>query len=659
MIWNSRLQDRRTVNPVDCSWITSSQQVAFWMIAELPLISKIFSCSNLSWNLEGGKATENRNHGRVQKRTETPFGGAKAYLHDGKMIKALISDSCSTQNQEDGLVPLDHSGEKDDGAYYPAKEVKEMGLQSEEDKKQMQSRLAAPEVAPRSLPLGMELTERNKRPAIICGFFVKGWCIRGSSCRFLHVKDNPDSSSKQPVEEKRNERDKGLRDDSEACPPGMLDRLGSSSNQNSSALASSSSSVLPVDPSLPSTDRGDSSKYDDGFISSYRNVIRNGLGRRRYDEDYKIYTSLINRGTSFTLRSNFLADYGHSPNGSVRSLSIHEREVPTSCFPSHSLNSSLNAPPLAFSSLSSNASPLDAQNFLGSEYRSASLLESSSFSSGSGLERHSLQCGNNKRKFSPYNWEPSVPFRPSFSIASVLPSLGHLYDPFHDSIEQPKAGDGVYRASEQQISGQTKGNRVSGCENENSVSSHNQILEQVADKDCHTHGRDSFAAPAETAENSIVDCQNEDALPEESSRPLKENSEVDVRNRTGLRKSDQARLRKDLKDERVRKKVEKSMHHNTNAEEPKESKLLRHFRFVLIDFVKALLRPRWEGGRLTKDAHNLIVKKAVDKVMGTLSPEQVPTSKHLIKEYLSLSEPRIVKLVEAYVDKYGKPCEAS
>lgn len=34
-----------------------------------------------------------------------------------------------------------------------------------------------------------EIQDGNKRPAIICSFFAKGWCIRGTSCRFLHIKD--------------------------------------------------------------------------------------------------------------------------------------------------------------------------------------------------------------------------------------------------------------------------------------------------------------------------------------------------------------------------------------------------------------------------------------------------------------------------------------
>lgn len=41
----------------------------------------------------------------------------------------------------------------------------------------------------RSLSPSANMEDGNKRPAIVCNFFAKGWCIRGSSCRFLHIKD--------------------------------------------------------------------------------------------------------------------------------------------------------------------------------------------------------------------------------------------------------------------------------------------------------------------------------------------------------------------------------------------------------------------------------------------------------------------------------------
>lgn len=46
------------------------------------------------------------------------------------------------------------------------------------------------ETGTRSLSSGVEIKGGNKSPAIICDFFLKGWCIKGSSCRFLHVKDH-------------------------------------------------------------------------------------------------------------------------------------------------------------------------------------------------------------------------------------------------------------------------------------------------------------------------------------------------------------------------------------------------------------------------------------------------------------------------------------
>lgn len=42
-----------------------------------------------------------------------------------------------------------------------------------------------------------EFKDWNKRPAVICNFFAKGWCIRGSSCRFLHINNKADNAKEQ------------------------------------------------------------------------------------------------------------------------------------------------------------------------------------------------------------------------------------------------------------------------------------------------------------------------------------------------------------------------------------------------------------------------------------------------------------------------------
>ncbi|XAR59172.1 hypothetical protein NMG60_11014858 [Bertholletia excelsa] len=89
--------------------------------------------------------------------------------------------------------------------------------------------------------------------------------------------------------------------------------------------------------------------------------------------------------------------------------------------------------------------------------------------------------------------------------------------------------------------------------------------------------------------------------------------------------------------------------------ERKESKALKHFRAALIEFVKEFVKPAWREGLISKDAHKIIVKKAVHKVLSTLQPRQTPNTPELIKQYLSASEPKISKLVEGYVVKYGKP----
>uniref|UniRef100_A0A2K2APY8 Uncharacterized protein n=1 Tax=Populus trichocarpa TaxID=3694 RepID=A0A2K2APY8_POPTR len=85
-----------------------------------------------------------------------------------------------------------------------------------------------------------------------------------------------------------------------------------------------------------------------------------------------------------------------------------------------------------------------------------------------------------------------------------------------------------------------------------------------------------------------------------------------------------------------------------------ESKVLRHFRSVLIDFVKELLKPTWREGHLSEDAHNTIVKKTAEKVLSSLQPHQIPAAVESIKQFLSSSQPKMTKLVEGYVSKYGK-----
>nr|GEU87691.1 protein FRIGIDA-ESSENTIAL 1-like isoform X1 [Tanacetum cinerariifolium] len=86
----------------------------------------------------------------------------------------------------------------------------------------------------------------------------------------------------------------------------------------------------------------------------------------------------------------------------------------------------------------------------------------------------------------------------------------------------------------------------------------------------------------------------------------------------------------------------------------REPKALRLFRAALIEFIKELVKPTWREGKLSKDAHKLIVKKAVDKVVSTLPAEHIPSMQESIDMYLSTSKPKLEKLVQGYIEKYGK-----
>ena len=78
----------------------------------------------------------------------------------------------------------------------------------------------------------------------------------------------------------------------------------------------------------------------------------------------------------------------------------------------------------------------------------------------------------------------------------------------------------------------------------------------------------------------------------------------------------------------------------------KDGKGNRAFKFALVEFVKDLLRPAWREGQVSKDAYKNIVKKVVDKVTGTMQSASVPTTQEKIEQYLSVSKPKLTKLVQ-------------
>ncbi|TKY60419.1 Zinc finger CCCH domain-containing protein 38 [Spatholobus suberectus] len=90
------------------------------------------------------------------------------------------------------------------------------------------------------------------------------------------------------------------------------------------------------------------------------------------------------------------------------------------------------------------------------------------------------------------------------------------------------------------------------------------------------------------------------------------------------------------------------------AKKIKDVKGIRAFKFSLVEFVKELLKPTWKDGKITKEDYKAIVKKVTDKVTGTMQRVHIPQTQEKIDRYLSLSKPKLNKLIQAYVEKVQK-----
>ncbi|XP_052301174.1 protein FRIGIDA-ESSENTIAL 1 isoform X3 [Populus trichocarpa] len=523
-------------------------------------------------------------------------------------------------------------------------ELKPVDVKSEDSKEQTESRfsrLVASGTRARSLSPSTELRDGNKRAAVICDFFAKGWCIRGSSCRFLHTTNKADNTGQQlgvdEVATREDQFDEGKEAtfsshfSSERLPP-----LEHKENERLHQLDDKHKLSLRQRVGIPlNAKQFSSSKDDPGFSSSFKDVGIENFRQQWPATDYGSYTSLINRGSSFSFSSSF------------------------------------------------DTSLLGSQKLLDSDRasRSSSLLQSASAFSGSEPESLSLASvpgdqlrhAEHKTKISSNDWEPSVPFRPSFFITpEMISSAGSKYDPLRDSFVLPNVGDKSFKfsffslgasisnTSQQPIYGDSLSNRNFGTEfngDKSTISSHDKPHGSLSDKNCSTPGKDSFTTATVTGGAGTADGENGSALKEESASGIgydKVNRVTNKIDRDARPQTDGSRHKKDLKADSVRQNNDMEVDQKIGGDTQKESKVLRHFRSALIDFVKDLLKPTWREGHLSKDAHNTIVKKTVEKVLSTLQPHQIPATVESIKQYLSSSQPKMAKLVEGYISKYGK-----
>ncbi|XVF25768.1 hypothetical protein REPUB_Repub13aG0242000 [Reevesia pubescens] len=639
---------------------------------------------------------------------------APEYHHEQHSKSHLTTNLSSVAGKEvaiNEMVSLPvryHSGEQVNGLGSEEKR-KQMDMQIEDDETRKKSRSAAPQTSAGSLSPNVEINRGNKRPALVCDFFARGWCIKGSSCRFLHIKDSVNNPRQQPEEDvaaadgkRAVQFDEGFRNAAERSrSTGSTDTLPLSVG-NKTALSSHffSESIRPLGhdenqrlhpfheinkfPLLISKDKSmgaspSSQKFsastDD--LGPSKDIRHNSIGQNLPADNHAKPSLLSDRGSS-TFRNSFLPKYISSLCGSVTSLgnTYSENQV-------YRVSTWLAS--LPFSSSSSACSP-GAQKALDNDRerhtsRLSSLLQGSSpFSSSepenfpvNDIARDSLHFAEYRIKISSDDWEPSVPFRPSFFVTSGISSPRSQYDPLRDSIDLSNAGERSLKFS---FSSQgpsllnaayppaygdstSTGLLVPECNGDKrTVSCHNRYNENLGNNKCYNSGKDSLTTDANDG-TSAADMQNGTVAKEEISSVASDVKDFSNKNNTdaahdGRHRRDGSRCKKDLKVDRVREKNEIDVEHKADGDALKDSKAMRHFHAALVDLIKELLKPTWREGHLSKDAHNTIVKKAVDKVLGTIQPHQIPITSESIKQYLSLFQPKIERLVEGYIKKYGK-----
>lgn len=227
------------------------------------------------------------------------------------------------------------------------------------------------------------------------------------------------------------------------------------------------------------------------------------------------------------------------------------------------------------------------------------------------------------QKLEENTWETSVPFRPSVSLASFIKShCDSQYDPFIDSVDHPK-----------RISTSTSPKGTLG-----SSQSQHTVGAPIAG--------DSKSVYDATRSVNVFTSASEGMFG--TNKPIHEYSSNTTAISPGL--TTNAEEKGQIPNLTIHARVDKSeLGDNSSIEKVKnarESKEMKIFHAALVDFLKKLLKPSWKEGRLNKDTHKLIAKKAAEKVLRALQPHQVPNGQEAIDQYLLSSRPKLLNLVE-------------
>ncbi|RYR75574.1 hypothetical protein Ahy_A01g000126 isoform B [Arachis hypogaea] len=477
-------------------------------------------------------------------------------------------------------------------------------VESKDDVKQIKSRTIVPSS-------NTEMKDGNKHQGIICAFFAKGWCIRGNSCSFLHIKD----SAKDTGQETQGDLDKAKQKRELELEEGTRDNIKRTRTNDQEEISDwhpcqEKNKYQLRDILFPESRF--TSKYFNTNLSSCSNHAE-GLSIAQNHHMYNGYTSaVLSRSPKLSFVTQKLLNSDKEYNASRSAFSGSEREE--------------------LPSVGSSRIPIHSAAYIS--------------------------------KICSYDWEPSVPFRPSFFITSMnVSSLGDLYDPLRDSIEIPNIGDGSLKASllihgsSIQASSQVLkygdsavvGKHMSDFNDEkSSVSSHNRFGENQPNKNLVPHEKDCHATEMEITSGTCMNYPNgKIGMGKDVTKSEREWTEHDAKHH-GEGSAHKKRVDRDKKINDTDADLQ------TDCSVQKDSKAMRHFRAALVDLVKELLKPSWHEGRLSKDAHILIVKRSVDKILSTLEPQQIPTTIDATKQYVSLYRGKIAKMVNGYINKFGK-----
>ncbi|CAI0468749.1 unnamed protein product [Linum tenue] len=484
-----------------------------------------------------------------------------------------------------------------------------------------------------------ELNNVNKRQAIICDFFAKGWCIKGSSCRFLHVKNKTSSSGEKQAEgdaavasssgDRINEGSTNIRPrlhdlkEPAYCLTGK-DAITSRFSFDSQMAAQmggkliSSSSILLED--IPggitlNSRQFPASKDAPVFSAAIKDVGAGNLTGGWPPNDHRSHAFPLNGGSSFLLNDSLL-NRCTSSGSAAKSRTYHSKN---SGFLVNNLDNSTRKRSVCMDDDCVGTTPPSSEH---------------------------------KLKVSCDDWEPSVPFQPSFIIMPVVSSPGRQYDPLRDSNVVHSGVDKSFKFSfiSNRISSQKASRQPT-----NGASFPNGDKSSVP-FDSRFHGSSSAnnGGPPEKdtfnkSGGEVMDIDDGLADDHSGTMPKEEiasvSNQLDVDEKPG---SDGSRCRNNFTADNL------DDGGKMDQEVQKESKSPRHFRAALIDYVKELLKPIWREGHLSKDAHNTIVRKSVEKVLSTMQSHQMPTTSESIKHYLHFSRTKIAKLVEGYSSRYGK-----